>query len=202
MLGMTQSTAFGPLKCNCCAQVMSRVPLTLAPTGDPVHLIHARGYLFLTASTGVAVFNTTGYDNRRGPRMVVAHPYSSVASGFAPEGLVSCNLHGFLIVRRHNASMYHLLILAIKVPLWQSDGHNSRCLMHTSSALHADACVRSPCNITPKAYAWQHIWIPKLLHYLTPYQSTDTMRFVAVDSSQGVVSHSSCAGPFGGSQPR
>lgn len=71
---------------------MSRVPLTLAPTGGPVHLTHARGYLFLAAPTGVAVFNTTGFDNRRGPRMVLAHPYSSVASGFAPEGMVSCKV--------------------------------------------------------------------------------------------------------------
>lgn len=97
---------------------MSRVPLTLTPIGDPVHLTHSQGYLFLAASTGVAVFNTTGYDNRRGPRMVVAHPYSSVASDFAPEGMVSCNVHDFLIRRRYNASMYHLLNLAIQVPLW------------------------------------------------------------------------------------
>lgn len=71
------------------AQVMSRVPLSLAPTGAPVHLTHARGYLFLAAPAGVAVFNTTGFDNRRGPKMVLAHPYSNVASALAPDGMVS-----------------------------------------------------------------------------------------------------------------
>lgn len=61
-------------------QVLSRVPLSLAPTGGPIHLTHARGYLFLAAPTGVAVFNTTGFSNRRSPRMILAHPYSNVAS--------------------------------------------------------------------------------------------------------------------------
>ena len=68
---------------------MSRVPLTLAPAGGPVQLTHARGYLFLTAPTGVAVFNTTGFNNRRAPHMLLAHPYTNVASDFAPEGMVS-----------------------------------------------------------------------------------------------------------------
>lgn len=67
---------------------MSRVPLTLAPTGGPVHLTHARGYLFLAAPTGIAVFNTTGFNNRHAPRIVLAHPYPNVASDFAPEGVV------------------------------------------------------------------------------------------------------------------
>lgn len=74
-------------------QVMSRVPLSLAPTGGPVHLTHARGYLFLAAPTGVAVFNTTGFDNRRGPKMVLAHPYSNVAADLARDGMVSCSVH-------------------------------------------------------------------------------------------------------------
>lgn len=68
-------------------KVMSRVPLTLAPTGGPVHLTHARGYLFLAAPTGIAVFNTTGFNNRHAPRIVLAHPYPNVASDFAPEGV-------------------------------------------------------------------------------------------------------------------
>lgn len=94
---VTSNTASEIQKHDCCTQVLSRVPLSLAPTRGPVHLTHARGYLFLAAPNGVAVFNTTGFDNRRGPRMVLAHPYSNVASGFFPEGMVSCHVHGFLM---------------------------------------------------------------------------------------------------------
>ncbi|KAL3138593.1 hypothetical protein ABBQ32_006360 [Trebouxia sp. C0010 RCD-2024] len=70
-------------------KVMSRVSLTLAQAGVPVHLTHARGYLFLAAPTGVAVFNTTGPSNRRAPHMLLAHTYTNVASDFAPEGLLA-----------------------------------------------------------------------------------------------------------------
>lgn len=73
-------------------QVMSRVPLTLAPIGGPVHMTHVRGYLFLAAPTGVAVFNTSGFSNRRAPRMILAHAYSNVASAFAPEDMVGLSL--------------------------------------------------------------------------------------------------------------
>lgn len=65
------------------AKVLSRVPLSLAPGGGPLHLTHVRGYLVLAAPTGLAIFNTTGYSNRRAPKMILAHPYSNVASAFA-----------------------------------------------------------------------------------------------------------------------
>ena len=87
-------------------QVMSRVPLTLAPSGGPVHMTHVRGYLFLAAPTGVAVFNTTGFSNRRAPRMILAHAYSNVASAFAPEDMVgrfACNmLHVQMTLQGHS----------------------------------------------------------------------------------------------------
>lgn len=73
----------------CGVQVVSRVPLTLAPQGSPIHLTHARGYLYLATQTGVAVFNTTGFSNRRGPKMILAHLYAEIASAFAPDPMVS-----------------------------------------------------------------------------------------------------------------
>ena len=66
-------------------QVLSRMPLTLTPTGDPIHLTHIRGYLLLATPSGLAVFNTSGYNNRQTPKMVVAHPYAIVASAFASQ---------------------------------------------------------------------------------------------------------------------
>ncbi|KAL0038832.1 hypothetical protein WJX79_009875 [Trebouxia sp. C0005] len=65
------------------AKVLSRIPLSLAPGGGPAHLTHVRGYLILAAPTGLAIFNTTGFSNRRAPKMILAHPYSNVASAFA-----------------------------------------------------------------------------------------------------------------------
>ena len=70
------------------AQVLSRVPLSLAPGGGPLHLTHVRGYLVLAAPTGLAIFNTTGFSNRRAPKMILAHPYINVASAFASGDMV------------------------------------------------------------------------------------------------------------------
>ncbi|DBA70997.1 TPA: hypothetical protein ACH3X2_011432 [Trebouxia sp. C0005] len=71
------------------AKVLSRIPLSLAPGGGPAHLTHVRGYLILAAPTGLAIFNTTGFSNRRAPKMILAHPYSNVASAFASGDMVS-----------------------------------------------------------------------------------------------------------------
>ena len=74
-------------------QVMVRLPLTLEPKGDAVHLSHARGYLYLTTPTGVAVFNTTGFGLRRPPKMVSAHSLGDIALACtADESLVSQSL--------------------------------------------------------------------------------------------------------------
>ena len=74
---------------------MVRLPLTLEPTGDAVHLSHARGYLYLATPTGVAVFNTTGFGLRRPPKMVSTHSLGDIALACtADESLVSpCLLH-------------------------------------------------------------------------------------------------------------
>ena len=70
-------------------QVVSSVPLTLAPTSGSVQLTHARGYLMLATETGVAIFNTTGSSMRRAPKMVSAHSYANIASVFDPGDMVS-----------------------------------------------------------------------------------------------------------------
>lgn len=115
------------------AQVMSRVPLSLAPTVGPVHLTHARGYLFLAAPTGVAVFNTTGFDNRRGPKMVLAHPYSNVASDLAPDGMVSWSLHVLL-----EPQMQRKPLLCFSA---QSCFSVQRSLQHRPLVLSCTACL-------------------------------------------------------------
>lgn len=85
LLGVADSVLLPLL---CAAQVLSRVPLSLTPTGGPIHLTHTRGYLVLAAPSGVAIFNTTGFSNRRAPKMILAHPYSNVASAFVSDDSV------------------------------------------------------------------------------------------------------------------
>lgn len=140
------------------------MPLTLAPTGGPVHLTHARGYLFLAAPTGVAVFNTTGFDNRRGPKMLLAHPYSSVASHCAPESMVTRSLHVFVDRCKQIAKSLLLVLSFVSVVCPDlctallghnvSVGETSGCSCISQNVLRPRMCVfclsgcRLPCSCT------------------------------------------------------